>query len=117
MDIISICMLLFLGIPSHITYGTYRQLQSELQPSRGWMTSVSSLMTDVAELEDMGKYMFIQFIFTKYLSNPQSCNVEHIKISTPPPPLHGINDQAWPDFVSFFHPFESLPHFQRYFGL
>ncbi|PNF38128.1 hypothetical protein B7P43_G14606, partial [Cryptotermes secundus] len=41
------------GIPSHITYGTYRQLQSELQPCREWMASVSSLMTDAAELEDM----------------------------------------------------------------
>jgi hypothetical protein len=55
MDIISVCILLLLGIPSHITYGTYRQLQSELHSPRDWMTSVSSLMTDAAELEDMGK--------------------------------------------------------------
>jgi hypothetical protein len=63
MDVISVCILLFLGIPSHITYGTYRQLQSELNSSRDWMTSVSSLMTDVAELEDMGKYVLIQLLF------------------------------------------------------
>jgi hypothetical protein len=64
MDVImDVCILLFIGIPSHITYGTYRQLQSELNPSRDWMTSVSSLMTDVAELEDMGKYVLMQLLF------------------------------------------------------
>lgn len=47
--------LLFIGIPSHITYGTYRQLQSDLQPPDDWMTSVSLLITDGAEPDDLGK--------------------------------------------------------------
>ncbi|KAJ4429609.1 hypothetical protein ANN_21795 [Periplaneta americana] len=41
-------------VPSHITYGTYRQLQSELNPQNEWMASVSSLTNDVTEFEDIG---------------------------------------------------------------
>ena len=52
---------LFVGIPSHITYGTYRQLQSDLQPPDDWMTTVSPLLTDAAESDDVGKYVLMQF--------------------------------------------------------
>lgn len=52
---------LFVGIPSHITYGTYRQLQSDLQPPDDWMITVPPLLTDAAESDDVGKCMMMQF--------------------------------------------------------
>jgi len=52
---------LFVGIPSHITYGTYRQLQSDLHPPDDWITTVSPLLTDAAESDDIGKCIMMQF--------------------------------------------------------
>ena len=47
--------LLFLGIPSHITYGTYRHVQSDLQYRTDWQTTISSTVTDMTDLDDLGE--------------------------------------------------------------